>query len=100
MIYLQKKGENIQDKMFRYLKDNLVLENEDGNVLPFEKVEIIKNKREGGHHSTINYKIYFKGDDFFKDQLNYHSLSPDENDKITSSKNPGFVLNSFNYTKY
>ena len=33
-----KNNESIQDKIFNYLNENLILENEDGYVRPFKKL--------------------------------------------------------------
>lgn len=97
------KDVTIQDKMLSYLKNNLILENQDGKILSFEKAEFIKDKKEEGHHSMVNYKIYFEGVDlykvtntimcdYYKNQLNYHLLFDLPDSKITSAIDSSFVL--------
>lgn len=99
-------NESLQDKLVNYLKDNLILENKKGEVMPFFKIELVKNKNED-HHSMVNYKVYFIGNnlhrvtntvmcDFFKKQLNFNSLPNETVVHVTSSKEPSFVVKLVN----
>jgi len=99
------EGENngLEVKLFKYIKEHVVLEKKNGDKLPMLNIELLKNRKEEQHHSTANYKIIFKGNqfykitntlmcDYYKDQLNYHVLFDQSDFKITSAKNPSFVI--------
>ena len=101
------KVENVTDqdlkgKLFSYINEHLILEEENGKRLPIVSVELFKKKIED-HHSTANYKIFFKGNqlykvintlmcDYYKDQLNYHVLFNQSDFIITSAKNSSFIV--------
>ena len=94
--------QDLQLKLFEYVKEHLILEKDNGDRLPVINIELFKNTKEG-HHSTINYKILFKGNqlykitntlmcDYYKDQLNYHVLFDQSDSKITNAENASFVV--------
>lgn len=95
-------NQDLHDKLFAYVKDNLILEKENGVRLSIIDIQIDKNKKEA-HHGSINYKITFKGNqlykvtntlmcDFFKDQLNYHAIFDSPDTEVTSSENSSFII--------
>ena len=103
-ISLEKQ--DLQLKLTNYLKSNLILEDQYGNILPFVSNELIK-KNNDGHHSMVNYKIIFEGNDlykitntvmcdYFKSQLNFHSLANQNKDFVTSNSVPTFIIKQEN----
>ncbi|WP_025741166.1 hypothetical protein [Aquimarina pacifica] len=98
--------QNLQIRLLNYIKKNIILENNEGDRFPIVNIEFLKNRNEG-HHSTVNYKIFFKGDrlfkvtntimcDYFKNQQNYHELSNVSHPKITNAENTYFIINQNN----
>lgn len=95
-------NQDLQDKLFTYVKENLILEKKNGARLPIIAIQLSKNRNEA-HHGSINYKITFEGNqlfrvtntlmcDYYKDQLNYHTLFDLPDSKITNIENPSFII--------
>ncbi|MDA0177377.1 hypothetical protein OOZ35_07740 [Mesoflavibacter profundi] len=96
--------QDFENTFVSYIRDNLILKNENGLVLEFEKFEELKNN---GHSHQNNYLLTFKGNTLedvtntimfntYENQVNYNTITWFETKFKTSKNKTSFKLNEEN----